>query len=218
MFELFQMTHSALAVLIVYALWRHLSIRQTSTRLYMVIAGGIFVATSIIRSSRLIIRNMKWKQPYATAQVVPMKDIVRVHVRIPRPWKVQAGEYIYVWMPGVSFWSFLQSHPFMISWWDNDVDGKSPHVYLLVKPAAGFTQKLTQHDGGCVFRTWVDGPYGQIWKLGDYGNVLMFASGVGIAAQVPYIKELVRGYREHKVRTRGILLAWQLDKESESIC
>jgi len=35
----------------------------------------------------------------------------------------------------------------MISWWDNDTDGRSTHIYLLVKPAKGFTQRLTQHAG-----------------------------------------------------------------------
>ncbi len=35
----------------------------------------------------------------------------------------------------------------MISWWDNNVDGRSTTIYLLVKPAAGFSQKLIRHAG-----------------------------------------------------------------------
>ncbi len=46
---------------------------------------------------------------------------------------------------------------------------------------------------------------------------MMFASGIGIAAQIPYIKELVRGYRESRVRTKSILLIWQLNKESRFV-
>jgi len=49
----------------------------------------------------------------------------------------------------------------------------------------------------------------------EYGNVLMFASGIGIAAQVPYIKEVLRAFRESKARIKSILLIWQLDKESK---
>lgn len=103
----------------------------------------------------------------------------------------------------------------MITWWDQDVNGKGTNIYLLVQPAFGFTQKLMQHAGACALKTWVDGPYGQTMEIGDYGSVVMFASGIGIAAQVPYIKELLRGFKEYRVRTKSILLVWQLDKESK---
>ena len=105
----------------------------------------------------------------------------------------------------------------MISWWDNDTDGKSTNIYLLVKPLQGFSHRLTRHAGNHTLKCWVDGPYGQIKDFGQYGNILMFASGIGIATCMPYLKELIRGYREYKVRTKSILLVWQLSKESKSI-
>ncbi|KAL6714261.1 hypothetical protein ACLMJK_007684 [Lecanora helva] len=215
MFEIFQTTHLALAVLITYALWRHLTVRPSFSRFYVCIASGIFVLTTALRYSRLILRNVIWGQPYTTAKVTQVRDSVRIQVIVPRPWKVRAGEYLYIWMPGVSIWSIFQSHPFMVTWWDNDVDGKSTNIYLLIKPASGFTQKLVQYTGNCVFRSWIDGPYGQPSNVGDYGNILMFASGIGITAQIPHLKELLRGYRNYRVRTRNILLVWQLDKESD---
>lgn len=48
----------------------------------------------------------------------------------------------------------------MISWWDNNVDGKSTTIYLLVKPAAGFSQKLIRHAGNGLMKSWIEGPYG----------------------------------------------------------
>ena len=95
------------------------------------------------------------------------------------------------------------------------MDGRSKNIYLLLKPAFGLTQKLISHGDNCSFKAWIDGPYGQIEEVGDFGSVLMFASGIGIAAQVPYIKEVIRGYKEHRVRTKSILIVWQLDKESK---
>ena len=159
-------------------------------------------------------RNVRWRKPYATTRIVQINDAVRVQITVPRPWRVRAGEFVYIWMPGVSFWSAFQSHPFMISWWDQNADGKSTHIYLLVKPRSGFTQSLLHHSGSTALSAWVDGPYGQMKDLGDYGSVLMFATGIGIAAQVPYIKQLLRGFQEYRVRTKSILLVWQLDKES----
>lgn len=32
-------------------------------------------------------------------------------VKLSRPLKVEAGQYINLWIPSVSFWTFLQSHP-----------------------------------------------------------------------------------------------------------
>ncbi len=215
LFEFFQKTHYAIAILITYAVWRHLSINSASSRLYILIAGCIFAATTITRYTRLILRNLKWGRPYATTALTQVRDVMRVQVRVPRPWRVRAGDFIYIWMPGVSFWSSFQSHPFTISWWDQDVDGKATTIYLLVKPASGFTQKLMRHAETNHLMAWVDGPYGQIDDFGDYGSVVMFATGIGIAAQVPYIKQLLKGFQECRVRTKSILLVWQLDKESE---
>ncbi|KAL9132042.1 MAG: hypothetical protein Q9217_000170 [Psora testacea] len=54
------------------------------------------------------------------------------------------------------------------------------------------------------------GPHGTVISVGDYGKVLMIAAGSGIAAQLPYLKELVRGFNNYQVRTREIRLVWQL--------
>ena len=72
-----------------------------------------------------------------------------------------------------------------------------------------------QQVGTCAWKVWVDGPYGKNGNVRDFGSVLMFASGIGIAAQVPYIKELLKDFREGRVRTKSIVLVWQLNKESE---
>ena len=214
MFELFQATHFALAILMAYALWKHLSFRPTFSRNYIIIAGCVFIGTTVARYFRLIFRNMLWRQPYAIAKVVQVTDASRIQICVPRPWKVRAGEYVYIWLPGASFWSAFQSHPFMISWWDNDSNGRSKNIYLLLKPASGLTQKLIRH-GSSELKAWIDGPYGQVEEIGDYGSILMFATGIGMAAQVPYNKQLLRGYKEYRVRTKSILVVWQLDKESK---
>jgi len=42
------------------------------------------------------------------------------------------------------------------------------------------------------FRTaFISGPYGSTAPAGDYGKVVMIASGFGIAAQLPLLKELI---------------------------
>lgn len=44
----------------------------------------------------------------------------------------------------------------------------------------------------------------------EYKTVLMFASGLRIAAQAPYLKQL-HGYNARDVRTRRIHVIWQIE-------
>ena len=46
--------------------------------------------------------------------------------------------------------------------------------------------------------------------VGDYGKVLMIATGFGIVAQLQYLKQLAQGLNNYEVRTREIRLTWQL--------
>jgi hypothetical protein len=43
----------------------------------------------------------------------------------------------------------------------------------------------------------------------------MVATGMGIIAQLPYIKELLDGQRQGQVRTRRISLVWRLEQEGD---
>lgn len=38
---------------------------------------------------------------------------------------------------------------------------------------------------------WISGPHGSSAPVGEYGSVLMIATGIGIAAQLLYLKELI---------------------------
>ncbi|KAL2846716.1 hypothetical protein BJY01DRAFT_247142 [Aspergillus pseudoustus] len=51
--------------------------------------------------------------------------------------------------------------------------------------------------------------------MGDYGRILMVTTGIGITAQLPYIKELLKGHRKKAIRIQEISIIWQLDKEGD---
>lgn len=214
-FELVHKCHYAFAALLAYAMWRHLTIKPAFSRFYLFTALATFAATSLARYSRLIFRNVLWRRPYASATSGRIRDSLCVKITVPRPWKVRAGQYVYIWAPEVSFWSRFESHPFVISWWDDDIQGRGSNIYLFVRPKSGFTRKLVRYEKD-ELKVWVDGPYGTTIDAADYGSVLMFASGIGIAAQVPYIKEIIREYKAFRARTKRILLVWEVDERGES--
>ncbi|KAI9736728.1 MAG: hypothetical protein M1834_000932 [Cirrosporium novae-zelandiae] len=110
----------------------------------------------------------------------------------------------------------VDKHPFMITWWTAGRNGEATSLSLLLKAQTGLTKKLIDYsEPEESFLVWIDGPYGSPLNVGDYGSVVMFASGIGIAAQMPYIKELLDGYRNCTVRTRSIHLLWQLTRQTD---
>ncbi|KAI9888416.1 MAG: hypothetical protein M1814_000478 [Vezdaea aestivalis] len=210
MYELFLRSHFVLSVTIVVALWRHIKTKRISSKIYLWIGVSVWTLNSIVHWAMFIFRNFVFGHPIARAQISQLVDAIQIDLIVPRPWKIHAGQYIFLTIPGVGTWSALQSHPFMITWWNEDP--RESKICLLVKPQRGFTSKLARNTD-YPMRAFLDGPYGLRHKFGDFGTVLMFASGIGVAGQLPHVKELIAGYNNFEVRTRRIALFWQIDRE-----
>jgi predicted ferric reductase len=206
--------HYALALFAAFALWRHLTIRKAFAHTYLIFAVAILLGTTLLRWTLNIFRNLVYGKRLARGYISQVSGAIEVHITVPRPWKVRAGQYIYLCLPRVGH-SFLQSHPFMITWWFSNIHGNADQLVLLIEPKSGFTAELQHHQESEPLLAWIDGPYGQEREIGDYGSVVMFATGMGIAAHMPYLKELIHGRQECKVRTGRISLIWQLDRESD---
>jgi predicted ferric reductase len=207
-YELFLRVHLALAFSAVIALWRHLSLKKVYARLYTL--GGM-ILWAVLTGLDLVFyiyRNFSLSKGVGRTIVKELDDILRLDVTVPRSWNVKAGQWVYLWMPGVCFWT--SSHPFMVTWWK--YKGEDLTLSFLVEPRHGLTSKLrdraeTEHV------TLIGGPHGRCHDFGDFGTVLMFVSGIGMAAGLPYVKSLVEGANSYKTRTRRILLIWQIEKE-----
>lgn len=124
------------------------------------------------------------------------------------------GQYITLWIPSVSFWAFLQSHPFVVPSW---ADGRQHTLEFFVEPRKGLTRELLSHaeaEGGNGAKNsrmvLFSGPHGISAAVNEYENMLIVADGFGIAAQLPYLRRLIHGYNARKDRVRRIHLIWQL--------
>jgi NAD(P)H-flavin reductase len=58
----------------------------------------------------------------------------------------------------------------------------------------------------------MEGPYGLAIDFASYDRALMVATGMGIASQLPYLKELVT-MNDKKRPTRHLYVVWQLEQE-----
>jgi predicted ferric reductase len=171
---------------------------------------------------------------------IPVDDAVHMEVKLSRPWKPQAGQWFYICIPGVSFSAFMQSHPLYVSWWyHEDSPDHVKHKYdedhvcdsncgddyavFIIQKQRGFTRNLSSHTGGSfqnnsTMGAILEGPYGKELRLDSYGTVILFATGIGIAGQLPYIAQLLKGYGECKVKTRKIEVFWEVESECKSSC
>ena len=140
-------------------------------------------------------------------------EIVRVDITLSRPCRFQAGQYIYLCIPGLSPGAILQSHLFVVTWWCKDAK-QNDVATLLIEPRKGFTRALSQPTRHAK-KAIIEGPYGDGPDLGRFGTVLLFASGNGIAAQLPFVEQLMEGYQNRCIKTKRISLYWELVVESK---
>jgi len=78
-------------------------------------------------------------------------------------------------------------------------------ISLLVKSRTGFTGQLDRYTNTELL-AFIDRPYEIQHKFEEYKTMIMFATGIGIAGHIPYIKDLISGYNNCQVQTRRILL------------
>lgn len=200
-------------------MWRHVTDKLVFPGLCIYISSGIFVVTTLLELLWITYRNFTLRRGFSRADITVVRGAVRIKIRVRRSWNIRAGQYINVWLPGVGYRALLESHPFMIvSWAVNESwKPKLTTVQLLVEPRDGFTHRLLRYASRSSdekkHRVLYSGPHGAPTSMKEYGTVLLIATGFGIAAILPHLKELVDGYKRCEVVTRRIHLVWQLKEQ-----
>lgn len=211
-YEVFLRVHQALAVLVLYTMWRHVVVKSLFPSLYVFIMTSLLASTSILEFAFIIFRNFAFGQPYPTAYITKVDGAVMISLTSPRPLRIRAGQYLNLWIPSINFWS---SHPFTVVSW---TEGKHPIMTFLIEPRGGFTNQLLSKAVRPSVTPAVEdyalamfsGPHGSTESFGDYGSVLLVASGFGVAAVLPHVQQLIRGYNRCETRTRRVHLVWLL--------
>lgn len=146
---------------------------------------------------------------------------VRVHIKSVRPVKIEPGQYVYLRFLGLGWLAVVQSHPFYIAWQEKDEKGCSVLV-IIIERQRGLTRAMyaqeSTHPAMYPQALVLDGPYGVHLDLTKYRTVLLFATGIGIAGQLPYFEHLLRCHHDRKTRSKKISLFWEIDSECEELC
>jgi NAD(P)H-flavin reductase len=169
-----------------------------------------------VQGYTIIRQNGIFSYGRARADVTHEHGAVRVRIQLQKRLKVKAGQAINLWIPSASFWSFLQSHPFVVISWSEKAQ---EHLDLFIEPRRGLTRELLCHaKSGHAMNSLVlfSGPHGKSVPMDDCENILMVADGFGIAAHLPYLKQLIHGYNAREVSARRIHLVWQVREIGKS--
>lgn len=231
-YECFLRSHQALALVGVYGIFKHIPDKAILPRLYIYIALGVLGCTSCSSLAVLLFRNglfsgngcprakitshknrTETEKDDSTPKLTPIK----VSLYLPRPVTVIAGQYINLWLPSVSMWSWAQTHPFTVTSWSR---GKQNILELVVEPRQGLTKSLAHRAhlmglGGLQCMALYSGPHGITESVDNYESVLCVASGPGIAAVIPYVKKLIHSYNTCTSHVRRVHLVWQVESLHE---
>lgn len=207
-YEVILRFHQALSFLLAYTLWRHITTTEIFPRIYLYISAGIFTSACIIQLVLVLYRN---RMTLSKARISEDFHAIRVRLHLTRPMKVEAGQYINIWILSASFWSFTQTHPFTVVSWSDRPQGS---LDLFIQPRHGLTKDLfdLSEYGPTTCVVAFSGPHGRSLPLSQYENVVLIATGFGIAAHLPCLRKLIFDHNTRRTSVRRIHLVWQIEE------
>lgn len=204
-------SHQVLSGLAAYSVWRHIT-KQPLFGIYIYVPGGLFL---VLFSAQLCLVLYRNNGKLSHARISYKFGVIRIRLHLSKPLKIEAGQYISLWIPYTSIGSLTQSHPFTVVSWS---DKPQSFLDLFIQPRKGFTKNvlnLAQY-GDTTSIAAFSGPHGNIFPMHQYQNILMVATGFGIAAHLAYLKKLINDRRHHDARVRRIHLVWHLGESGMS--
>ncbi|KAK2005411.1 hypothetical protein LZ32DRAFT_696669 [Colletotrichum eremochloae] len=205
-YELCLRTHQALSALAVVGAALHLLSVAARFKLWLCIYLAVTTTTTLAQGCLIAFRNKAMGHTFGRAYIDHVTGTVQVSIKLSRPLKFEAGQYLLLWIPRVRL---FECHPFVVTSW---AEAEQSIVDLFIKPRRGFTSSLVRYSNERVVPRLAlfSGPHGVSVPVWDYEAVLMVATDHGISAQAPYLKKLVYGYNHCRGRTRQIHLIWQV--------
>ncbi|OJD21792.1 hypothetical protein ACJ73_06865 [Blastomyces percursus] len=191
-------------------------LRRTLLQAYMFAGIICYVYTFTLQMVKLIRHNFGRGRCFARARLVARNDAVEIVLSNLRPFRPRPGQFLYLRILTMHRLSAFQSHPFTIVWHNGIGRGHADSVSLLATDREDFTRMLLRRaNAENSFLACVEGPYGDTINLSHFGCILMFATGIGIAAQIPFIKEVVESRLRWESPTRRLAVVWEIDHQGQ---
>lgn len=225
-YETFKLLHIGLAIAATVGVWYHLKLADLPQLPFLIAAIFFWAFDRFVRLALIAYRNIGKGGTRTVIEALP-GNALRIDVTLARPWTFRSGQHAYLYLPTLGYW---QSHPFSVAWAEDAVDPTTEKIAMtrqdvrssqksiisfIVRERTGVThamykKAMASPEGRFTTRCLVEGPYGSLHGLKSYGTLMLFAGGVGITHQVPYVKELVEGYANGTVAARKVVLIWTI--------
>ena len=152
-YETFLVIHIALALLILIALWKHVTLRFNKTygyEVWLYLAFAVWGFDRAARVCRIVLCNWKLflnSHPSPRLEILPGNEFVKITAYPSMPWNFKPGQHCFLYFPTLG--NPFQSHPFTIATWDNGDSTTIPsrleaEVELDDLPSSGSPAKLNQ--------------------------------------------------------------------------
>ncbi|MCJ1333705.1 hypothetical protein MMC10_010405 [Thelotrema lepadinum] len=219
MYELFVIFHVPISIGFLATMFWHCSNYLTSWA-YLWATVGIWVASLLIRPLFLN-WTMFWRQSFMCGEEAAITILPEnaVKVTIPTQTKWKPGQFVYLRMPGISF---FENHPFTIaSLCSEDFPSEYGEQYkdmvLVFRPFGGFTRKVVntavRNGPYQTYRAFLDGPYGGMQReLTSFDTVVLVAGGSGITAIISHLLLLIKKMRDGTAVTKQVHVIWALKR------
>lgn len=219
MYELFVTLHVPVSMVFVGMLFWHCHNYLTSWN-YLYATVAIWFLSYLSRLFYLNWTNplrMSWLIGEESAVTILPENAIKVTIPTQKRWR--PGQYVYLRMPGISF---FENHPFTIaSLCSDDFPSEYGEEYrdmiLVFRPFGGFTRKVynTAVAKGPykTYRAFIDGPYGGMQReMASFDQVVFFAGGSGITAIASQLLDLIKRMRDGKALTKTVRVIWALKR------
>jgi predicted ferric reductase len=206
--EVFALSHKILAAALIVAVWFHAGSRTPGSvpTVYLLVASCTWLITRILWLCGVLYQNLRFGMPRAKIE----RCGSTLKVSIPVAWQrgIRPGQNVRLCTPTLSWCSILQWPHFAIAGYEHNDRGIT--IDFLIRERSRFTTALTRISHHPL--ALVDGPYGAEIPLKRYGTILLFASGIGIAAQLLYVKRVQDDYDDRETSCRELTLIWESDE------
>ncbi|KAL3469008.1 hypothetical protein BJX99DRAFT_252324 [Aspergillus californicus] len=217
-FDAFLLGHQGLAGLFIYAMWQHLP-SNSGPRILIYIMIAVYSLTFIWQLFHAIYRNgiLPTRYPMNIGpdriETVPkLSPSFVMRAQLSRPIKVDPGQYVYLRFPGLGLWSWMQSHPFVVTSWSDQAQSELEfYVQSRQGETANLLRYLSKGGGATVsLRGLINGPHGVSKPVEQYETIVAIASDSGIAALIPYLRKVVFGYSTSPTHVRQVFVIWHI--------
>ena len=177
----------------------------------------VFFLSFVLHVMIFLYYNEILRNDLPRAILIQNKEIVKLNMNLSRSLKIRVEQYINLWIFSVSFWSFLQSHSFMMTLWSKN---KQRTLKLLIESRKDLTREFFHHlklDEAKIISCLIlfSGSHDVSISVKRYESVLMIAVDHDIAAQLLYVRRLINEYNTDEIRTCRMHLVWQLESFSK---